>query len=573
MNYDYKKLTPFKWYVLQNFPFIDEDFDAITNYQLFCKLGEEINKVINSQNLVGEQVENLTNAFNDLKEYVENYISHLDIQTDVDNKIDEMVTDGTFDTIINQEIFGELNEQVSTNTENISTNTTAIENINTYLEDTSFINKIRRKYNNLYNYVELPSDFDIDFFKQLNIYNNGKKYVTDLDVSELKNKNSTHTYYVSPNGNNENNGLTRETPFFSLQYAYAQAVSGDTIILLEGIYNRQNAINNANPQLKRSLNIIGEGRVILTQRDDLVWTPHDLYDNVYQATRSLIYEVIDFSNIDNNSTLRLRNVATLAECAENENTYYYENNVIYVHMYHNNVPSSENIDCPVIIGGEPLIFSNQSENLNIYLENIIVLDGYKSNLVGRNYNGYTCRIVAKNCKFFNSLKTVDNQDAVCLQGADGIFQNCIASFSGKDGFNYHALNGIISKGIEINCQGSYNGLKNSDNAYNGSTAHDGCKVLRIGGIYHDNKGPNVADVQNNTASVNYDCIAYDSKADTTTHSDSDFYATQGTAKIFLNNCYCKGSTSHENLVAFDGATIYTNNTKYDTYNGNIVNND
>ena len=36
-NYKYKKLYPFKWFVLENFPFIEEDFDAITNWQLFCK--------------------------------------------------------------------------------------------------------------------------------------------------------------------------------------------------------------------------------------------------------------------------------------------------------------------------------------------------------------------------------------------------------------------------------------------------------------------------------------------------------------------------------------------------------
>ena len=45
-NYNFKKLCPFKWFVLQNFPFIEADFDAITNWQLFCKLGEEINKII-----------------------------------------------------------------------------------------------------------------------------------------------------------------------------------------------------------------------------------------------------------------------------------------------------------------------------------------------------------------------------------------------------------------------------------------------------------------------------------------------------------------------------------------------
>ena len=87
-DYDYKRLTPFKWFVLQNFPFIDEDFDAITNYQLFCKLGEEINKVINSTNAMGTQVEELT-------DYVANYFDNLDVQEEINNKLDEMAEDGT----------------------------------------------------------------------------------------------------------------------------------------------------------------------------------------------------------------------------------------------------------------------------------------------------------------------------------------------------------------------------------------------------------------------------------------------------------------------------------------------
>ena len=94
-NYDYKRLTPFIWFVLQNFPFIDEDFDAITNYQLFCKLGEEINKLIISMNQAGEQVEELT-------EYVSTFFDNLDVQEEVDNKIDRMVEDGTLQEIITQ---------------------------------------------------------------------------------------------------------------------------------------------------------------------------------------------------------------------------------------------------------------------------------------------------------------------------------------------------------------------------------------------------------------------------------------------------------------------------------------
>ena len=100
INFDYKNLSPFKWFVLENFPFIEADFDALTEWQLFCKLGKEINKIIDSQNIVGEQAENLTNAFNNLKNYVDNYFDNLDVQDEINNKLNEMATDGTLQEII-----------------------------------------------------------------------------------------------------------------------------------------------------------------------------------------------------------------------------------------------------------------------------------------------------------------------------------------------------------------------------------------------------------------------------------------------------------------------------------------
>ena len=88
-----KKLCPFKWYVLENFPFIEADFDAITNWQLLCKLGEEINKIIPKVNLTGQQVEDLTN-------YVNNYFDNLDVQEEINNKLDEMAESGELADII-----------------------------------------------------------------------------------------------------------------------------------------------------------------------------------------------------------------------------------------------------------------------------------------------------------------------------------------------------------------------------------------------------------------------------------------------------------------------------------------
>lgn len=101
-KFEYKNLTPFKWFVLENFPFIEADFDALTDWQLFCKLGKEINKIINSQNVVGKQMEEVTNNMISLQEFVENYFDNLDIQEEVNIKLNEMAESGELAEIISQ---------------------------------------------------------------------------------------------------------------------------------------------------------------------------------------------------------------------------------------------------------------------------------------------------------------------------------------------------------------------------------------------------------------------------------------------------------------------------------------
>lgn len=85
------KLNPFKWFVLQNFPFIEADFDALTNYELMCKVVEYLNETIAKTNELGNQVEVLTNWFN-----------NLDVQDEINNKLDEMAESGELTDIIAQ---------------------------------------------------------------------------------------------------------------------------------------------------------------------------------------------------------------------------------------------------------------------------------------------------------------------------------------------------------------------------------------------------------------------------------------------------------------------------------------
>ena len=78
------------------------------------------NTVIPTVNNNGQAVEELQNLFTKLTNYINNYFDNLDVQTEINNKLDEMVEDGTLANIINQEIFGEINSQLATNTNDIS---------------------------------------------------------------------------------------------------------------------------------------------------------------------------------------------------------------------------------------------------------------------------------------------------------------------------------------------------------------------------------------------------------------------------------------------------------------------
>ena len=89
-----EKLTPFKLCCLQNFPFIENDIQALDNYGIMC--------------ILIKQVELLTGRVIKL----DDYITNLDLQDEVNKKLDEMATDGTLAKIINQDIFNELNEKI-----------------------------------------------------------------------------------------------------------------------------------------------------------------------------------------------------------------------------------------------------------------------------------------------------------------------------------------------------------------------------------------------------------------------------------------------------------------------------
>ena len=114
-----KQLThipKFRRFVIQNFPFIEEDFDALTDYALMSKVVEYLNSVIQSQNDVVDNVEELNAAFTTLHNFVEHYFDNLDVQEEINNKLDAMAEDGSLTALISayvDPIFNEFTDGIN----------------------------------------------------------------------------------------------------------------------------------------------------------------------------------------------------------------------------------------------------------------------------------------------------------------------------------------------------------------------------------------------------------------------------------------------------------------------------
>ena len=103
-------LKPFKAWFQKTLPLVYDD--SLTYQELLYKLIAKINEVVESQNQTNENFAELYALFIQLKEYVDNYFKNLDVQEEINNKLDEMAKDGTLDKIINEQIFGELNDRI-----------------------------------------------------------------------------------------------------------------------------------------------------------------------------------------------------------------------------------------------------------------------------------------------------------------------------------------------------------------------------------------------------------------------------------------------------------------------------
>lgn len=434
---------------------------------------------------------------------------------------------------------------------------------------------------------ELPNFGIIN--NKIDVVTDGYTYKYQFDIEKYKNTGGT-TYYVAPGApGHADRGLSEDSPV-SLQALLtrtgtAALADGDTIVLADGIYRD---IVAQFPQdhyaCQNSLNFIAKnpGKVTIANIGAKL-TYQDDGDGIYSANRSSVVKVVQLLDADNFVTTELQHVETVADCnqAGTWTVTDSENNaVLHLHLFGGIEPTHEN--CFVLLNYHMPVFrsvNNADKEINLYLDGINFIGGTNGTLQVRVRDGstYATNVYARSCKFLHTYSADiissghPSGNAVQIYNANAFFVNCYAGFATQDGFNYHISRSnppaFTPSFIEVNCIGANNGVDGvaqSSNppqpSQNGSTSHDGVKGLRIGGVYYNNFGPNVADVNDNTVTVNIQCTAFDSANNgpsSTDTANADFSAQMPGSTMYCYSCRAFGSRSP--YIAATGATIITHN--------------
>ena len=85
----YKPLTPFQIFVRDNFPFVEGTYEARDYYDLLCKVYQHLKTVEYNQGIAQENIEALYE-----------FLKTLELQDEVNNKLDEMAESGELQEIM-----------------------------------------------------------------------------------------------------------------------------------------------------------------------------------------------------------------------------------------------------------------------------------------------------------------------------------------------------------------------------------------------------------------------------------------------------------------------------------------
>ena len=350
-------------------------------------------------------------------------------------------------------------------------------------------------------------------------------YQTNFNWYQTDNSIVGDTVYIDPvNGVDSVTRGTVDKPLKTLSYTYNNRPTAKRYYLFPGVYDYYHGFKNINIERDISIKRYGStGRVLITNRIYPTITKLGGYTYIYSFPYTgTAVTVVDTATKNYLGMFQpYYRVASLALTESTAGSYYTDGTTARFHRHNNASPDSS----VFVMSNIPVIRSVGTSK--VHLEDIDCWGGSEV-VTCQNANTVTMKYVTSvNCRFLYA-----GGDGFGSQGnVFSAMNNCFAGYA-NDGIDYSS-----HSGFEYYCQSHFNTIKMNStansSASNGSTAHKYSKVLRVGGQYTNNGGPNVADI-NATVSVNIGCYAKKSyRADSPWLSGIDFEAGTITASTGL----------------------------------------
>lgn len=116
---NYTDLQPFRFWCQKVLPLVYDN--SLSYYELLCKVVDYLNKTMEDVGMLEGDVTGLHEAYKKLQGYVNDYFSTLDVQKEINNKLDDMTENGTLSNLIS--VYVKTSPQYATNTSEMTDKT------------------------------------------------------------------------------------------------------------------------------------------------------------------------------------------------------------------------------------------------------------------------------------------------------------------------------------------------------------------------------------------------------------------------------------------------------------------
>lgn len=253
--------------------------ESMSYYETLCGLLHYLkNTIIPTVNNNADAVSELQTLYEELRNYVDDYFTNLDVQEEINNKLDQMVTDGTLPEIIasylnSKAVFGFDNVESMKNSTNLINGS--------YAETLGYYSK-NDGGNALYKIRNITNDDVVDDAIIIALYDNTL-------IAEL-----IHDNFNLKQLGCHGDGVTNDS--LKLKHIFEDLVNnGDTIFVPKGIYLFNNEI-----VCNKTINVIGD--IDTTYNMDYCVLYNTGSGGIKFTATSVNMENIDMKGVGNNNT-------------------------------------------------------------------------------------------------------------------------------------------------------------------------------------------------------------------------------------------------------------------------------